>query len=144
MTPNTIKNERLCNHHGYVHMYCPGHPKSTNGRIKRSWLVAEKAFGKPLPLSAVVHHVNGIRTDDKNKNLVVCESRSYHNILHERETALKACGNANWRKCWICGEYDDLDNFYIKKNGSGEHYNCRNEYLQEWRLKNGWKKGMRF
>lgn len=122
-------------HLGYVFIYNPDHPKSNGGSIKRAWLVAERVFGKPLPLRAVIHHVNGIRNDDRPSNLVVCENRSYHNIIHERQVALKACGNPNWRKCWICQKYDDPKNLYQKRNGSGEHHKCRRLYLNEWRKK---------
>lgn len=47
--------------------------------------VAEKALGKPLPKGSVVHYLNGIRTDNRPCNLVICPSESYHQELHYRQ-----------------------------------------------------------
>jgi hypothetical protein len=46
--------------------------------------VAVKALGKPLPLGAEVHHVNGDPTDNRPANLVICQDRDYHALLHRK------------------------------------------------------------
>lgn len=86
--------------------------------------VVEAAIGKKLPKGAVVHHVDENKLNNKKSNLVVC-SRGYHKVLHQRTNALNACGNANWRICSICKEYDDPKN--MRLNGSTyTHNKCRN------------------
>lgn len=88
-------------------------------------LVVERAMGKPLPKGAVVHHVNGDKSDNRPQNLVVCQDDAYHNLLHLRQRALDACGHASWRKCPICKQWDALDNLRIAPSGgSARHLAC--------------------
>jgi hypothetical protein len=62
-----------------------------NGRITlRHILIAEKALGRRLPNGAVVHHVDEDKSNDSNRNLVICENQSYHLLLHARIRALRA------------------------------------------------------
>lgn len=79
-------------------------------------IVAEKALGKFLPKGAEIHHINGDRMDNSANNLVICQDRAYHMLLHRRTEALKICGHADWRKCKICKKYDHPDNLYICEN----------------------------
>src|ERR1017187_10399932 len=69
--------------------------------------IAERVLGRLLPLGAVVHHVDEDRLNNAHSNLVICPNRAYHNFLHQRIDALKACGNIDWRKCRRCHTYDD-------------------------------------
>lgn len=59
------------------------------GRRPEHILIAEKAMGKKLPKGYVVHHINGDKTDNRNKNLLVC-SKAYHTALHHRMSLLYA------------------------------------------------------
>lgn len=70
-------------------------------------VIAERALGKPLPLRAVVHHVDENKANNANSNLVICEDRPYHILLHVRQRAYDGCGNAGFRRCVRCRGWDD-------------------------------------
>lgn len=123
------------NNDGRNMLLMPTHPRANvNGRIPQYFLVAEKAPGKPLPEQAVVHHIDKNPGEDNNSNLVICENDDYHKLLHRRERAYLACGNPNFRKCWICKTYDSVDNLYIppkSATGSIRHRKCMYEYNKQ-------------
>lgn len=104
-----------------------GDPYVAVGKKREHVLVAERALGKALPKGAVVHHVNENGKDNRNSNLVICPSRSYHALLHQRMDALKACGNANWRKCYLCHQYDAPENLKHRA-----HRECHNAYNRNY------------
>ena len=110
-----------------------GYISKGNGKDKKLEHVskAEEAPGKELPRFAEVHHLNGIRSDNRNENLVICPSRAYHKLLHQRQKSLEACGNPNFRKCPFCKIYDDPTK--MKHNvGSRYFYHtaCKTKYNQ--------------
>lgn len=116
---------------GRLLIYLPVHHRShSNGYVFNSLLVAEKALGYPVPFQVEVHHVNGDFSNDNN--LVICPGRKYHSLLHQRERALRACGNANWRKCQYCKKHDDPQRLCFAKK-SVFHKECRNKHRRELR-----------
>lgn len=111
--------------------------KDNGERILEHRSVAEKALGKPLPPSAVVHHF-GAHIAENGKNLVVCEDQAYHLFLHRRERAYQACGHADWRKCPYCKIYDDPKNMNPHSKGRAYHHGkCINEYHRLSKIKRG-------
>jgi hypothetical protein len=106
-----------------TYIYKPDHPQAVNGKyVAEHKLKAEKALGKILPNKAVIHHVDGNRHNNKNENIVICDSQSYHLLIHQRARAYNACGNAKWLRCRYCKKYDDPKNLYIKERNNGNGY----------------------
>ena len=76
-------------------------------------VIAEQVLGKKLPLDAEVHHVDGDKGNNAHHNLVICPNSAYHHLLHRRQKAFNACGNASWIKCGVCKQYDDPNNLTV-------------------------------
>lgn len=120
------KGGKIINGCGYVTVANQEHHRaSVAGRVPEHILIVESILKKPLPEKAEIHHTNEIRSDNSNNNLVVCEDRKYHALLHIRTKALKACGHGSWLKCWVCKKYDQPEN--INKH-SHAHCVCFNHY----------------
>lgn len=98
--------------------------------------IVENVLGKSLPKGCVVHHANGDRSDNRKENLVVCQDRAYHNLLHARMSAINATGDASKRKCRHCKNYDSLTNltsYKCAKTTSYWHKECAIKYQRERR-----------
>jgi hypothetical protein len=101
--------------------------------------VAERALGKPLPRGAVVHHIDGDIQNNAPHNLVVCEDRAYHNLIHRRERAMQATGNPDALLCQVCGSYRDQHIMRDYANGPQRfriHADClaeRNRHFKQLR-----------
>lgn len=89
-----------------------------NGGVLEHVAVVEKILGRRLPPGAEVHHMNHDRADNRPENLVVCPSRAYHSLLHLRERALDACGDASKRKCVYCKEFDYPASMAVRDKGA--------------------------
>lgn len=116
---------------GYVWCHAPNHPKAKCGMVYEHVLIAEKALGHYLPDAAQVHHVNEIKSENRGTNLVICENAGYHRLLHQRTTALRSCGHADWRKCPYCKTYDHPNNMAYTTKGTARHLLCASRYTAE-------------
>lgn len=108
---------------GYIRLLLPGHPRADfKGRVSEHIVVVERAMGHYLREPAQVHHVDGNGENNHPSNLVACDNDSYHKLLHKRQRALDACGNANAQRCSICHRYDRQEDFSI--SSCKRHKSC--------------------
>jgi hypothetical protein len=62
--------------------YHPEHPRADRSGFVFAHIIAyEKHNGVRVPSDFIVHHINGIKTDNSPENLVMM-TREEHNILH--------------------------------------------------------------
>jgi hypothetical protein len=69
-------------------------------------MIAERALGKVLPPGTHIHHVDGDKGNNANRNLVICQDQAYHFLLHVRARVLRAGGNPNTQV--ICADCQRL------------------------------------
>src|SRR5574343_1514983 len=120
---------------GYKLVLKPNYHRSNKltGYVPEHILLAERALGKKLPHGASIHHMNG-RTD--NGSIIICQDFAYHMLIERRLRAYRNCGNAEWRKCPFCKQYDNPERMYVDKKGTYRHRECFNIYQKIRRHKN--------
>lgn len=88
------KGGRISSTTGYIYI-------RINGKeIGEHVLVMEKALGRRLKKGEVVHHINGIKTDNRIENLQLM-TNSEHVKLHQ-------VGRVNNSPCKKCGKYQHI------------------------------------
>lgn len=71
---------------GHILIKQPQHPRANhNGYVYEHILIWEKAHSKPLPVGYIVHHLNGIPSDNRTENL-----RALPDLKHKTVLAAKA------------------------------------------------------
>ncbi len=78
------KGGRFSTKDGYVLLHKPGYPSSQrDGYIPEHRYVYEQSRGVTLPKGVIVHHINGIKSDNRPENLIAT-TRSQHQLVHLR------------------------------------------------------------
>ena len=73
------KGGKIKNGHGYILAWNPGHPHAYNRRhVLEHRLVMEKHIGRYLHSWEIVHHINGIRDDNRIENLELMPSGKHN------------------------------------------------------------------
>lgn len=69
--------------YGYIFIKQPFHPNCNKQKyVKRAILVMEKYLNRFLKFDEIVHHINGIKNDDRIENLKLFKSNSEHIKFH--------------------------------------------------------------
>jgi len=78
----------------YIMVYCPNHPRarrrsSLKGYVQEHILIWEQASTKSLPEDWLVHHINGIKSDNRLSNLVALPSKKHRLLIPELQKRIQ-------------------------------------------------------
>lgn len=83
-----FKGYRRKSSKGYIVLYKPGNESATkDGLIMEHRYVMEQHIGRALRQGEVVHHINGIKSDNRIENLMLMKAGE-HSALHNRERVM--------------------------------------------------------
>jgi len=80
---------------GYVLVYSPNHPRAHNKHVLEHILIAERMLNRSLMSNEIVHHVNGIKSDNRPENLHImdrAEHTKYHFPKRKKTMCSGGCG----------------------------------------------------
>lgn len=81
---------RLQNHDGYIKILLPNHPRAdSKGYVFEHIVVWERFNGKPLPEGFIVHHINGIKSDNRPSNLVGLPNKKHIRLIALKERRIQ-------------------------------------------------------
>lgn len=119
-------------------IHIPDHPRaSSKGYVYNTILIAESILGRYISNKIHIHHIDENKSNDEHNNLIICENKEFHLMLHRRMRAYKATRDANKRFCTFCKNWDSLNNLKgmndkRKKNISQFfHLSCRKKYYRK-------------
>jgi hypothetical protein len=127
----------------YVRLHMPSHPAANSkGYVYEHTVIAERVLGKRMPNGAAVHHVNENTRDNSHTNLVICQDRAYHKLLHVRARVVRAGANPNTHAlCGQCGHAKPFEAFNksTANKSFGRQRRCRE--CSRASFKQWWKTG---
>ena len=80
---------------GYMMAWIPG-----RGSVRWSNIIAEQMLQRPLQPNEEVHHINGVKDDDRPSNLLVT-SHAEHMRIHKVGRPFSAEHRAALRQAWV-------------------------------------------
>jgi len=114
---------------GYGQLFIPDHPNaSAKGLVYEHVIIAERALGRFLPSGAEVHHVDRNSLNNARGNLVICQDKAYHKLLHYRQRLTGLGADPGKEKiCSFCHARKPLAEFGAMRSNkaTGRQSACR-------------------
>jgi uncharacterized protein (DUF1330 family) len=83
---NAWKGGRWKHKSGYIQVYAPDHPAaSMDGYVPEHRLIVEKQLGRFLTRAEHVHHINGVKDDNRPENLIALP-HAEHTRMHSAKS----------------------------------------------------------
>ena len=78
------------NKDGYIYVLKPGYPRAdNNGYVAEHIFIWETYYNKPLPKGWEVHHYNGIKNDNRPRNLFAKSKKQHRLIIPELQKKIQ-------------------------------------------------------
>ncbi|MEK6881049.1 MAG: HNH endonuclease [Nanoarchaeota archaeon] len=110
----------ICKSKGYIYIKKPEHPYcNINGYIQEHRLIIEQYLCRYLNKDEHIHHINGIKTDNRIENLQIINNSNHIKLHHsEKEYGLmKNFKNVNWKGGIYINNQKEYHKKYSKKWG---------------------------
>jgi len=74
---------------GYVYVFRPNHPNARQvspdfGYVSEHVVIMANHIKRPIIQGEVIHHINGVKDDNRIENLLLCGNSSKHNKIHTK------------------------------------------------------------
>lgn len=80
---SNLKDGRILNKAGYALVHKPEHPNVIYGNyVYEHRIIMEEMLGRYLELEERVHHINGIKNDNRKENLMLFKNTGEHTKYH--------------------------------------------------------------
>lgn len=83
------KGGRFQDKPGYIWLYMPEHPRAKGNYVQEHIAVWEETHGKPLPKGWVIHHLNGIRNDNRPSNLHAMPNTKHNKLIYTYQQKIR-------------------------------------------------------
>lgn len=100
------KGGKVMTDSGYILILSPKHPfVNAYGYVREHRLVMEKHLGRYLTKDEIVHHVNGVKTDNRIENLELTDSPSHARNHHTKGRICTLCDSKHLSRGYCASHY---------------------------------------